>query len=220
MSLLASLADDLRGYVQDGGFVMPPLVAATVVLWYGLGYRLFALRRGARGDVSHLVSAGHLPARGVLGAAWRAVQPALGRKAPSADDLDALIDERLFAVRQGLGRFRVLVRSVVIVAPLAGLLGTVAGMIETFDGLGQGALFAATGGVAGGISQALLTTQMGLVVAVPGVIVGRLLDRRQFALEGDLAQLREALVARELARGNAGHRARRVAADGVPTAPS
>ena len=40
-------------------------------------------------------------------------------------------------------------------------------MIETFDSLGNQALFAATGGVAGGISQALLTTQMGLVVAIP-----------------------------------------------------
>ncbi len=203
MSLLSTLAADLQGYIRDGGFVMPPLVAATVVLWYGLGYRLFALRRGGRGDVSHMVAAGRLPGRGVLGAAWRAVQPALGLKVPSTDDLDAVIDERLYPVRRGLNRFRILVRSVVIVAPLAGLLGTVAGMIETFDGLGQGALFAATGGVAGGISQALLTTQMGLVVAVPGVIVGRLLDRRQHALEGDLEQLREALVARRLAEGGA-----------------
>lgn len=200
MSLLAALADDLRGYIADGGFVMPPLVGATVVLWYGLGYRLFALRRGVRGDVSRLVAADRAPRGGVLGAAWRAVQPALARGG-GADDLDALIDEHLYPVRRGLSRFRVLVRSVVIVAPLAGLLGTVAGMIETFDGLGQGALFAATGGVAGGISQALLTTQMGLVVAVPGVIVGRLLDRRQFSLEGDLEQLREALVARRSAEG-------------------
>lgn len=196
MSLLASLADDLRGYIQDGGFVMPPLVAATVVLWYGLGYRLFALRRGARGDVSRLVAADALPRGGVLGAAWRAARPVFGLDAPTAADLEAAVDERLYPIRRGLDRFRVVVRSVVIAAPLAGLLGTVAGMIETFDGLGQGALFAATGGVAGGIGQALLTTQMGLVVAVPGVIVGRLLDRRQRALEGDLDQLRQALVGR------------------------
>lgn len=196
MSLVASLLDDLRGYVADGGFVMPPLVAATVVLWYGLGYRLFTLRRGGRGDVSRLVRADRLPTRGVLGRAVAAIRPALGHRL-AADDLAAVIDERLAGLRRELTRFRILVRSIVITAPLAGLLGTVAGMIETFDGLGQGALFAATGGVAGGISQALLTTQMGLVVAVPGVIVGRLLDRRQYALEGDLEQLRAALVARE-----------------------
>ena len=61
-------------------------------------------------------------------------------------------------------------------------------MIETFDALGDGALFAASGGVAGGISQALLTTQMGLVVAIL-VIMGRILDRKQFTLEEDLDQM-------------------------------
>ena len=82
-----------------------------------------------------------------------------------------------------------MIKSVVIIAPLAGLLGTVSGMIETFDSLGDRTLFAASGGVAGGISQALLTTQMGLVVAIPGVIAGRLLDRKQNTLEADLDQM-------------------------------
>ena len=45
-----------------------------------------------------------------------------------------------------------MVKSVVIIAPLAGLLGGL-GMIETFDSLGNRALFAATGGVAGRVSQ-------------------------------------------------------------------
>jgi hypothetical protein len=45
--VIETLVNDLRGYIDDGGFVMPPLVAAAVLLWYGLGYRLFALRRGA-----------------------------------------------------------------------------------------------------------------------------------------------------------------------------
>lgn len=192
-----SLVDDLRGYIADGGFVMPPLVVATALLWYGLGYRLFALRRGARGDVRRLVEAGRMPRGGVLGRAMAHARPALGRGWASAD-LDAVLVERLAGLVRELSRFRVLVYSIVVVAPLAGLLGTVAGMIETFDGLGQGALFAASGGVAGGISQALLTTQMGLVVAVPGVVAGRLLDRRQRTLEGDLEQLREVLVAREV----------------------
>lgn len=194
--MFEALVDDLRGYIADGGFVMPPLVVATALLWYGLGYRLLVLRRGARGDVRRLVEAGRMPRGGVLGRAMARLAPALGRGWASAD-LDAVLAERLAGVQRELSRFRVLVYSIVVVAPLAGLLGTVAGMIETFDGLGQGALFAASGGVAGGISQALLTTQMGLVVAVPGVVVGRLLDRRQRGLESDLEQLREVLVARE-----------------------
>ncbi|MEC8423819.1 MAG: MotA/TolQ/ExbB proton channel family protein, partial [Myxococcota bacterium] len=75
--------------------------------------------------------------------------------------------------------------------PLLGLLGTVTGMIETFRSLGKMELFTQGGGVAGGIGEALLTTQMGLAVSVPGLIVGRLLDRRQVVLEDELDQLEE-----------------------------
>ena len=64
-----------------------------------------------------------------------------------------------------------------MVAPLAGLLGTVAGMIETFDSLGSMSLFSQSGGVAGGISQALISTQMGLAVAIPGLLAGRILRK-------------------------------------------
>ena len=54
------------------------------------------------------------------------------------------------------------------VAPLLGLLGTVMGMVDTFDAVAQ--VSGDTGSrVADGISQALITTQFGLVVAVPGV---------------------------------------------------
>lgn len=85
-----------------------------------------------------------------------------------------------------LTRFRVLIRAIVMVAPLAGLLGTVDGMIETFDALGDMALFTQSGGIAGGVSQALVSTQMGLAVAIPGLVIGRLLDRRQARIETEL----------------------------------
>lgn len=190
----------LEGYMAEGGFVMPPLVVATLLLWYGLGYRLWALRRGSAGDLRRLVEADRMPRSGVLGRALRVARAITRRQTRpgqiSAHDLDALLEEGLMPIRRDLTRFKVLVTAIVMTAPLAGLLGTVSGMIETFDALGDKALFAATGGVAGGISQALLTTQMGLIVAVPGVIVGRLLDRRQRGLEADLDQLRELAVAR------------------------
>ena len=76
-------------------------------------------------------------------------------------------------------RFSKMVTVLVSVAPLLGLLGTVIGMIETFDALDDNALFSQSGGIAGGISQAMITTQMGLVISIPGVIVGRWLAGRQ-----------------------------------------
>ena len=84
-----------------------------------------------------------------------------------------------------------------IIAPIAGLLGTVTGMIETFDSLGDMALFTQTGGIAGGISQALFTTQMGLAIAIPGLIIERLLKKKQTRLEIELAQVKDILCSEE-----------------------
>jgi len=72
---------------------------------------------------------------------------------------------------------------VAAVAPLLGLLGTVTGMIATFDiitefGTGD------PGMLSGGISEALITTQLGLVVAIPAVLLGNLLKGRADAIEG------------------------------------
>ena len=78
-----------------------------------------------------------------------------------------------------------------MVAPLLGLLGTVTGMIETFDSLGTMTLYSQSGGIAGGISQALISTQMGLAVAIPGLVVGRILDRRQRQIEQELEQIKD-----------------------------
>tara|TARA_R110002167_G_scaffold361999_1_gene580809 strand:+ start:7256 stop:8602 length:1347 start_codon:yes stop_codon:yes gene_type:complete len=62
------------------------------------------------------------------------------------------------------------------ISPLLGLLGTVSGMIETFNmmslfGAGDPAV------VSGGISKALITTELGLVVAIPALIIHALLNR-------------------------------------------
>jgi biopolymer transport protein ExbB len=62
------------------------------------------------------------------------------------------------------------------ISPLLGLLGTVSGMIETFNmmslfGAGDPAI------VSGGISKALITTELGLVVAIPALIIHALLNR-------------------------------------------
>jgi biopolymer transport protein ExbB len=78
-------------------------------------------------------------------------------------------------------------------APLLGLLGTVTGMLATFQGLASGA-----GGqktmdlVAGGISQALITTETGLVIALPGLFFQFHLTRQRDRYEAFLAKLQTA----------------------------
>ncbi len=73
------------------------------------------------------------------------------------------------------------------VAPLLGLLGTVTGMIETFNvitvfGTGDPKL------MSGGISEALVTTEIGLVVAIPVMLVHTFLSRRVDAIVGEMEE--------------------------------
>ncbi|MBT3637942.1 MAG: MotA/TolQ/ExbB proton channel family protein [Opitutae bacterium] len=63
-------------------------------------------------------------------------------------------------------------------APLIGLLGTVIGMLQTFDGLSMQDSYKMDL-VASGISQALVTTQAGLLVAIPALAFIHLLQRRK-----------------------------------------
>ena len=94
--------------------------------------------------------------------------------------LDTDVQERatqaLMVMRERLQRRLSLVNVVAGVAPLLGLLGTVTGMIHTFSvvtttGTGEPQQLAA------GISQALLTTQFGLVIAIPAFLAHALLSR-------------------------------------------
>ena len=75
----------------------------------------------------------------------------------------------------GLTKGLLFIKVVSVVAPLMGLLGTVTGMIKTFQvitlyGAGDPKL------MAGGISQALMTTVLGLVVAIPMVLIHTLVS--------------------------------------------
>jgi len=81
---------------------------------------------------------------------------------------------RRAAVPGGLRRMG-LIRACIVVAPLLGLLGTVSGMIQTFDSILHGGYITEMGG---GICKALLTTQYGLAIAAPGLVAERVLVRR------------------------------------------
>jgi biopolymer transport protein ExbB len=93
-----------------------------------------------------------------------------------------------------------LIRICVGVAPLLGLFGTVAGMLYTFDALAQGSGGEKTMGlVAKGISEALITTETGLVVALPGLFFQYQLTRKFERYKAFLAHL-ETVCAQKLYR--------------------
>jgi biopolymer transport protein ExbB len=73
-------------------------------------------------------------------------------------------------LREFFRRKRLLIGAMIAAAPLLGLLGTVAGMIGTFESL-AGRAAQSMGGLAGGISEALLNTEAGLTVAIPALLL-------------------------------------------------
>jgi len=86
------------------------------------------------------------------------------------DTLELKLAEAIMAERPNIERYIGVVKIISVVAPLAGLLGTVTGMIVTFQqitlyGTGDPKL------MAGGISQALVTTVLGLLVAIPTTLL-------------------------------------------------
>ena len=65
----------------------------------------------------------------------------------------------------------VAIRPMVAAAPLLGLLGTVIGMIETFESLSERGAENTVQGLSEGISKALITTETGLAIAIPAAII-------------------------------------------------
>jgi biopolymer transport protein ExbB len=196
---------ELSELLSKSGFVGPPLVAGALLLWFGLGYRFVLLFVGTRGDARTLVKAaadGRLRSSGVLAEAAReGVDLARKRR----HSLSYFLDELFYDFESDLRKFSPLTQTVVRIAPLMGLLGTVSGMIETFDNLGDTSSGANQGaGVAGGISEALFSTQMGLLVAIPGLLIGRLLDRKAQVMTDELEKMKEVLQQEDLQEAQTG----------------
>ena len=191
---------DFLDFIHSGGYVMMPLVCLTVVLWFSIGCRYWLLRRGTQHSVRALIDdneqGGLGQQQGIIDNAVKTgleLKQQLTLSHSHSGDLRKQLDSSFYPYQRTIREYAILIKVVVMVAPLLGLLGTVSGMIETFNSLGDMALFTQTGGIAGGISQALFTTQMGLVVAIPGALIQGMLNRKQLALEMELAQIKDLL---------------------------
>jgi biopolymer transport protein ExbB len=113
--------------------------------------------------------------KGFKGATARVLTTAIRNLDREREHLEDVISESLLNESTTLNRFGAVILVIAAVSPLLGLLGTVTGMISTFDvitefGTGDPKL------LSGGISIALVTTQLGLIVAIPLLLVGNVLS--------------------------------------------
>ncbi|MBU2325565.1 MAG: MotA/TolQ/ExbB proton channel family protein, partial [Gammaproteobacteria bacterium] len=192
-TLLAQLQREptLWDRLQQGGLVGWVIVALGVFGLLLAIWRMVYLARvasGVKAQVRDLsVPRDDNPLGRVIGV--------LGPK-PQLSDLDTLelkLDEAILQETPPLEKGQGLLKLLAAVAPLLGLLGTVTGMIVTFQAITQGG-----GGdsrlMADGISQALVTTVLGLVVAIPLLFLHSLLASRSKGLIQLLEQQSAGLI--------------------------
>jgi len=113
--------------------------------------------------------------KGYKGSTARVLKATLRNITRDREHIEDIVTENILNESSAIDKFGSFVLVIAAVAPLLGLLGTVTGMISTFDiitehGTGDPKL------LSGGISEALVTTMLGLIVAIPLLLLGNLLS--------------------------------------------
>ena len=204
-----------REQLEAGGPLVWPIAGLAVVALLIVLTRLFFLNRIHHNTDRFMGEVNELAAQGDWVAAEAYVQERGRRKSPVIEVIKAGLSVRhqdretqesvlqeailhqLPRVESGLSVLAVLGA----VAPLLGLLGTVTGMINTFRvitlfGTGDPKL------MSGGISEALVTTELGLAVAIPIMLLHTFLQRRADHIIGDMEEKAVQLTNIIQTRGN------------------
>ena len=113
--------------------------------------------------------------KGYKGSTARVLRATLRNITRDREHIEDIVTENILNESTAIDKFGSFVLVIAAVAPLLGLLGTVTGMISTFDiitehGTGDPKL------LSGGISEALVTTMLGLIVAIPLLLLGNRLS--------------------------------------------
>jgi len=202
--------------VQSGGWLMVPILLCSVVAAAICVERIWSLQR-ARIAPANLLAQVWTALRGRdLGAEkvaeLRASSPlglvlaaGIANARRGREVMKEAMEEAAAQVTHDLERYLTSLGVIASISPLLGLLGTVVGMIKVFTALMlEGAGNASV--LAGGISQALITTAAGLSVAIPAIMFHRFLQRRVDELVVIMEQEAAKLV--EIVQGNGGEEPR------------
>ena len=178
-SVYNDIYQSMMEHFQTGGWVMVPLLCVSLCMVLLIAWKVVEMRAFTRGDISAERCARTAAKPGFSAAFWQqAIVAGFLRERTGNEDLDRNILESLRLRQERFAGRRIgTIALLAAIAPLLGLLGTVGGMIKTFTVI---AMFG-TGNakaLASGISEALITTQTGLVVAIPGLFMAAYLHRR------------------------------------------
>lgn len=194
----------LTQYLNDGGvvgYVIASLGAAALLLTLFKVIEILSFRTGSPSHVDGVLNdlsrgdtiSAEQRASKVGGVAGEMLQTGVRHARERRGVLEELLFEKVLKVRPALERYLPFLAITAAAAPLLGLLGTVTGMIKTFQlitifGTGDAK------SLSSGISEALVTTAMGLIVAIPTLILHGALSRMAKRKLGLLEELSVAFV--------------------------
>ena len=178
----------MNEFITAGGIFMWPLLACSVLIiafsiersWFlqkrlicpdGLSNQIKTLMDNHMIDKRHAEEIANLSSLGFL------LINCIKYKNLPRENLESKIEEKATEVQYSLERNLTMLGTTATISPLIGLLGTVVGMITAFTGLTE------TSGanpdlLAAGISQALITTAFGLLIAVPGLVLHKYFEHK------------------------------------------
>ncbi len=172
--------DNFATFYQQGGFFMHP-IALSAVLGAGVMIERFIFlffRFNINGEqffnqIQKLVIANNIDRAVKLcnaaerSALARVMKAGLTRANKSEADIASSVEEALLEVSPAIGKRIGMIAAIANIATLLGLLGTIFGMIEAFDAVATVAADQRSTALAKGISIAINTTGLGLMVAIP-----------------------------------------------------
>ena len=186
----------IRAYFKKGGVVMYPLLALPIWALLIMLYKFLQLalvhrvsRRFSKKLIRLLDADDMEGAKKLIKKRWgtlgRVARTCLEHTERGREAAERAVKEILLKEVPGLNRHLSTLAVIAGAAPLLGLLGTVTGMISLFEvitnyGTGDPKIMAS------GISEALITTQTGLVVAIPILLVHNMLRNRKNRLQEEL----------------------------------
>ena len=195
--MIRMLYDHIRhieDYLIGGGVVMAPLIIVSFIMWTLIINRTMFFRRLYQRNMNRKLAAEFIRVNRLpdhhryRGAIALLVTEFLNRRSNDSELDSHILDEAVMSLVASLDKHLALISILAGTAPLLGLLGTVTGMITTFDII---AIFG-TGNakaMAGGISEALITTQTGLLIAIPGLYMSNFLKQRAQRLKQRIASV-------------------------------
>ena len=187
---------NIETFVQvwlSGGWVMVPLVFLAFIIYFTAMEMVLYFRRGNHDKVSEAQYVKWIddPALGE-GHVGEIISYVRDEGADTSDDVRNRFVEISTAALPVVDARLMFLNILVTVAPLLGLLGTVIGMLSTFKALSSGS-GKTIDLVAEGISEALITTQTGLVIAIPGYLLVAMIQKKRNQYAAFLVRL-ESLV--------------------------